>query len=74
MRTNCRPKSARKTSALDDKVVTADALHCQKPAARAIAEKGGVYLLQIKANQPGLLAQAQALHALPGTPFLPSRT
>ncbi len=60
-----------KLPALDDKIVTADALHCQKPHARAIVEKGGEYLLQIKGNQPGLLAQAQAFDALPGTPFLP---
>jgi len=52
-------------------VLTADALHCQKPHARKIAEKGGEYLLQIKANQPTLLAHAQAFDALPATPFLP---
>lgn len=56
--------------ALDDKIVTADALHCQKPNARAVAEKGGTYVFQIKGNQPTLLAQAQACDALPGTPFL----
>jgi hypothetical protein len=59
-------------TALDEKIVTADALHCQKLTARTIAEKGGEYLLQIKGNQPGLLAQAQAFDALPGTPFFPS--
>jgi hypothetical protein len=57
--------------ALDGKIVTADALHCQKPNAHAVGEKGGEYLFQIKANQPGLLTQAQALDALPATPFLP---
>jgi hypothetical protein len=62
-----------KIPALDDKIVTADALHCQKAQARQIVEKGGEYLLQIKANQPGLLAQAQAFDALPDTPFLPRR-
>ena len=41
--------------------------------ARLIAEKGGEYLLQIKANQPALLAQAQALNALQDTPFLSNR-
>ncbi len=56
--------------ALDGKLVTADALHCQKPTARAVVEKGGEYLFQIKGNQPGLLAQAQACDAQPGTPFL----
>jgi hypothetical protein len=55
--------------ALDHKTITADALHCLRPNARAVAEKGGEYLLQIKANQPKLLAQAEACDALPGTPF-----
>ena len=59
---------------LDDKLVTADALHCQKATARAIVEKGGDYLLQIKANQPGLLSQAQALDALHAPFFAPSTT
>lgn len=59
-----------KLPALDGKLVTADALHCQKANARAVAEKGGEYLFQIKGNQPGLLAQAQACDAQPGTPFL----
>jgi hypothetical protein len=53
----------------EHKIVTADPLHCQKPNARAIVEKGGEYLLQVKGNQPKLLAQAQALDALPNTPF-----
>jgi hypothetical protein len=56
--------------ALDGKTITADALHCLRPNARAIGEKGGEFLLQIKGNQPNLLAQAQALNALPDTPFL----
>jgi len=58
--------------ALDNKIITADALHCQKGHARAIAEKGGDYLLQIKGNQPTLLKQAEGLNALPSTPFLNS--
>lgn len=58
--------------ALDGKTITADALHAQKANARRIAEKGGEYLLQIKANQPALLAHAQALDLLPHTPFLSS--
>jgi len=56
--------------ALDGKLITADALHCQRPTARLIVEKGGDYLTQIKGNQPRLLQQAQALDALKGTPFL----
>jgi hypothetical protein len=59
-----------KLPALDDKLVTADPLHCQRKIARVIVEKGGDYLTQIKGNQPGLLKQAQALDALTGTPFL----
>jgi len=50
--------------ALDGKVVTADALHCQKLTARTIVEKGGDYLLQIKANQPALLREAQTAGAV----------
>ena len=62
-------------SALDDKIVTADALHCQKTTARIIAEKGGDYLLQIKGNQPKLLAQAEA-RSTPRRPrpFFPHRS
>lgn len=62
-----------KLPALDGKTLTADALHAQKANARIIAEKGGEYLLQIKANQPALLSQAQALDALKDTPFLSNR-
>ena len=35
-----------------------------------IVEKGGDYLLQIKANQPKLFKRAQALDRLQNTPFL----
>ncbi|MEO8351479.1 MAG: Druantia anti-phage system protein DruA [Chthoniobacteraceae bacterium] len=56
--------------ALDGKMITADPLHCQRKHARAIVEKGGDYLFQIKGNQPGLLAAARALDALERTPFL----
>jgi hypothetical protein len=54
---------------LDGKVVTADALHCQKATARAIVEKGGDYVLQVKANQPSILKQAETLTAN-STPLL----
>ena len=59
--------------ALDGKIVTADALHCQRTHASTIVQKGGDYLLQIKANQEKLLKKAQALDALKTTPFF-SRT
>jgi hypothetical protein len=46
---------------LEGRVVTADALHCQRKTARIICAQGGEYLLQIKGNQPGLHARAQQL-------------
>lgn len=54
---------------LDGKTITADSLHCQKETARIIVEKGGEYVLQIKANQSKLLEHAMA--ATSGTPLLP---
>ena len=58
--------------ALDGKIITADPLHCQRKTAHAIVEKGGDYLLQIKANQPRLLRKARALDSLKSPPFLPT--
>lgn len=58
--------------ALDDKIITADPLHCQRAHGRTIVEKGGDYLFQIKGNQPKLLQQAQGLDRLKATPFLPT--
>jgi predicted transposase YbfD/YdcC len=46
---------------LDGCIVTADALHCRADTAQAIIDTGADYALAIKANQPTLLAQAQAL-------------
>jgi hypothetical protein len=46
---------------LEGQTVTADPLHCQRELARAIVEKGGEYLTQIKGNQPNLLKHARAL-------------
>lgn len=59
-----------KLPALDETLITADPLHCQRKHAATIVHKGGDYLLQLKANQPKLLEQAQALDRLPNTPFL----
>jgi hypothetical protein len=61
-----------KLPALDGQFITADPLHCQRKTARVIVEKGGDYLLQIKANQPKLLQRARRLDALQDTPFLPT--
>ncbi len=55
--------------ALDGKTITADPLHCQKPNAALIVEKGGEYLFQIKGNQPALLKQAEAFDAIKDAPF-----
>ena len=55
--------------ALDGKTITADPLHCQKPNAALIVEKGGEYLFQIKGNQPALLKQAESFDAIKDTPF-----
>lgn len=46
---------------LDGCIVTADALHCRADTAQAILDTGADYALAVKANQPGLLAKAQAL-------------
>jgi len=46
---------------LDGCIVTADALHCRADTAQTIIDAGGDYALAVKANQPTLLAQAQAL-------------
>jgi len=56
--------------ALDGAIITADPLHCQRKTASVIVEKGGDYLLQIKANQPCLFKHAQGLDAIKSTPFL----
>jgi predicted transposase YbfD/YdcC len=44
-------------------IVTADALHCRADTAQIILDAGADYALALKANQPTLLAQAQALIA-----------
>ena len=48
---------------LEGCIVTADALHCRADTAQAILDTGADYALALKANQPTLLAQAQALIA-----------
>jgi hypothetical protein len=55
---------------LDNQLISADALHCQRKVARAIVERGGEYLLQIKGNQPNLEKRAKTKGSTPGTPFL----
>ncbi len=45
---------------LEGCIVTADALHCRADTAQIILDVGGDYALAVKANQPTLLAMAQA--------------
>jgi len=61
------------TPGLEGKIITADALHCQRKTASIIVGKGGDYILQIKDNQPGLHAHAQA-KAQSHPPFLKRAT
>jgi predicted transposase YbfD/YdcC len=46
---------------LQDVVVTADALHCQRATAAYITSRGGHYVLTVKGNQPRLRAKLKAL-------------
>jgi predicted transposase YbfD/YdcC len=46
---------------LEGCIVTADALHCRADTAQIILDAGADYALALKANQPTLLAKAQAL-------------
>lgn len=70
----CEMKMAQKLienmPSLEGKTLTGDSLHCQKETARAILDKGGEYLLQIKDNQPNLRKVAEVKSA-PQSPLLP---
>jgi predicted transposase YbfD/YdcC len=46
---------------LAGRVVTADALHCQRDTCRQILDAGGDYLVAVEANQPTLLADIVTL-------------
>jgi predicted transposase YbfD/YdcC len=54
-------QEALKLLELNGCIVTADALHCRADTAQAILDAGADYALALKANQPKLLAKAQAL-------------
>ena len=45
---------------LDNVIVTTDALHCQRDFVRAIVERGGEALVQVKDNQKTVRANAEA--------------
>jgi predicted transposase YbfD/YdcC len=53
---------------LHEKIVTIDAMGCQKDIAEAIVAGGGDYLLAVKDNQPTLHAEIQAAFAIAATP------
>jgi predicted transposase YbfD/YdcC len=46
---------------LAGRVVTADALHCQRETCRQIRDAGGDYLVLVEANQPTLYADIQTV-------------
>ncbi|MGH6921899.1 MAG: ISAs1 family transposase, partial [Geminicoccaceae bacterium] len=54
--------------ALDGCIVTADAMHCQKDTAQAILDRGGDYVLALKANQPVLFEDVRLLLDDPKAP------
>ena len=53
---------------LHEKIVTSDAMGCQKDIAETIVAGGGDYILAVKANQPTLHAEIQAAFATAPTP------
>ena len=53
---------------LHDKIVTIDAMGCQKDIAGAIVAGGGDYILAVKDNQPTLHAEMQAAFTTAPTP------
>lgn len=46
---------------IEDAVITADAMHCQRDTATAIRARAGHYILTVKGNQPSLRARVKAL-------------
>jgi hypothetical protein len=56
---------------LHERIVTTDAMGCQKAIAETIVAGGGDYILAVKDNQPTLHAEIQAAFAQAPTPPLP---
>lgn len=50
---------------LEGRLVTADAIHCQTETARLIRERGGDYLLRLKANRPALQKMVASYFDIP---------
>ncbi len=53
---------------LEGVTVTVDAMHCQRDTAEAIVDKGGDYVMALKANQPTLHDDVKLLMDDPGAP------
>jgi len=53
---------------LEGVTVTVDAMHCQRATAEAIVDKGGDYVMAVKANQPALHGDVKLLMDDPGAP------
>ena len=49
-----------RTVSLEDRIVTADAIHCQRDTCQQIRDRGGHYLLVVKDNQHELYETLQA--------------
>lgn len=57
------------TLTLDGVLVTGDAIHAQAETARCVLERGGDYLLALKANRPAMHADVAAFFADPPEPL-----
>src|SRR5262249_60447867 len=57
---------------LHEKIVTIDAIGCQREIAQTIVEGGGDYILAVKANQPTLHTELQTAFAQAPAPKLRS--
>lgn len=57
---------------LRGKVITGDAMHCQRELCGRIVKGGGEYPLNVKENQPKLHAELVDLFRSPADPLLPS--
>jgi predicted transposase YbfD/YdcC len=57
------------TLALDGLIVTGDAMHAHEGTAQVILDRGGDYLLALKANRPAVLREVEAFFADPPEPL-----
>ena len=57
------------TLTLDGLLVTGDAMHAQADTAQVILDRGGDYLLALKANRPAMLREVEAFFADPPEPL-----